>query len=95
MNIELSPQAVEDLKEIGRYIARDNPRRGQSFSAEMKAHCLRLIDMPGQGVARGRISSDLRMVPYKNYLIFYRVNKTVLRIERFLHSARDIDFDNL
>lgn len=38
MRCELSPQAEIDLREIGDYIASDNPQRPTSYVSELIAH---------------------------------------------------------
>ena len=46
MRCELSPQAEIDLREIGDYIARDNPQRAASFVGELLAHSQRIAEQP-------------------------------------------------
>lgn len=46
MRCELSPQVVADLREIGDYIARDNPQRAASFAGELLAHSQRIAERP-------------------------------------------------
>lgn len=90
MRYELSPQAKSDLREIGDYIARDNPFRAVSFIEELTEQCQKLVTNPGIGTSRPDLAEGLRMLPHGRYLIFYRVNEETLRIVRVLHSARDL-----
>jgi toxin ParE1/3/4 len=90
MRHELSPLARTDLKEIGDYIARDNPHRAISFVEELVGQCQKLAGNPGIGAPRPELAEGLRMLPHGRYLIFYRVDDEVLRIVRVLHSARDL-----
>ena len=41
-------------------------------------------------VLRSELAVDLRMMPQANYLILYRERDDHVRIERILHSARDV-----
>ena len=52
MRCELSPQAEIDLREIGDYIARDNPQRAASFVGELLAHSQRIAEQPEAYPAR-------------------------------------------
>jgi toxin ParE1/3/4 len=76
------------LEEIGDYIARDNPARALSFLDELKAHCERILEMPGAYPAREDLGAGIRMVVHGRYLILFRTDSETVRIERFLHSAR-------
>jgi toxin ParE1/3/4 len=91
MRLELSPAADADLVEIASFIARDNVPRAYTFVAELETACAQLIDYPYSGVARSDIRIGLRSKPHGRYVIFYCVFETVIRIERIVHGARDID----
>ncbi len=95
MHLVFSPDAAADLEEIGDFIARDNPVRAVSFVQELRDHCMRFRRQPGLGTLRPDLAEGLRMVPHGRYLIFYRELEGVLRVERILHSARDIGSDDL
>lgn len=83
--------ARDDLLNILRFIALDNPKRAHSFVAELRKQCQLLTEFPNMGVAKTEYADDIRMLAYQRYLIFFSVaeNKTVL-IERVLHSARNL-----
>ena len=89
-----SPQAETDLEEIGDFIARDNPIRALSFVRELKSKCLPLQNAPGIGASRPELGEGIRMVPHGRYLIFYREQMDAVRVERVMHSARDINNDD-
>ena len=84
----LSPRAQLDLEEIGDYIARDNPQRAVSFLDELKAHCERILEMPGSYPARTGLGAGIRMAAHGRYLILFCADADGVRIERILHSAR-------
>ena len=90
MKVVFSPVALADLLEIGIYIARDNPTRALRFVDELETHCQKLGQAPGIGVKRPDLAEGIRMRAQGHYLIFYREDLHLVRIERVLHSARDI-----
>ncbi|MBL8398922.1 MAG: type II toxin-antitoxin system RelE/ParE family toxin [Candidatus Accumulibacter sp.] len=91
MRLDFSPQSERDLEDIGDYIAQDNPLRAVSFVRELREACMRLVHHPGIGALRPELLSGLRILPYGRYLIAYSAGDTTVRVERILHSARDID----
>lgn len=94
MRCEFSPLAEADLMEIGDYIAQDNPRRAESFVDELVDQAEKLTQMPGGYVAREDLAPGLRMCTHGRYILFFRVIGPVVRVERVLHSRRDIDADD-
>ncbi|MBP5946283.1 MULTISPECIES: type II toxin-antitoxin system RelE/ParE family toxin [unclassified Pseudomonas] len=94
-----SALAREDLQQITRYIARDNPGRARSFVGELRVRCDQLLSQPNQGISRDEAAKGLKMIAHGRYLIFYSLIESYVQVERVLHSARDIarlfDSDNL
>lgn len=90
MQCILSPLAEFDLEEIGDYIARDNPGRAVSFIREIREQCAKITDNPTAAPLRPELGAGIRMVPFGRYLIFYTTDADLIRIERILHSARNI-----
>ena len=90
MRLEFSPAAEDDLEEIGDYIALDNPATAVQFIDKLRDQCERLLKSPVGYVARPEVGEGLRSCAHGRYLLFFRVEADVLRIERILHSARDI-----
>jgi toxin ParE1/3/4 len=90
MRCELSPQAEIDLREIGDYIARDNPQRAASFVGELLAHCQRIAEQPEAYPARPELSEGLRSCAHQRYVIFFSASPERVRIERIIHGSRDI-----
>jgi toxin ParE1/3/4 len=90
MRLEFSPAAESDLAEIARFIAEDNVSRAMSFVDELEGACSVLLDHPLAGTARTEIRAGLRSKPHGRYVIFYTPLEATVRIERILHSARDI-----
>lgn len=79
-----------DLEEIADYIARDNPARAVSFIREIRAQCLKMTDYPEAAPLRPELGEGIRLVPFGRYLIFYTIHASSVRVERILHSARNV-----
>ncbi|MDB5801366.1 MAG: plasmid stabilization protein [Rhodocyclales bacterium] len=89
--VRFAALARDDLLEIARYIARDNPARARSFVVELRDQCDLLAKHPGIGVARSEYGEGLRMLPHGRYLNFFSIIAQDVLIERVLHSARDVN----
>ena len=87
----LSPRAIQDLREIVRYISFDNPLAAETFGYELVDAALSLSNLP----ERGRFVPELkdqrtREIVHRRYRIVYRFDssqKTVW-VSRFWHTAR-------
>jgi toxin ParE1/3/4 len=90
MQLLFSPLAQSDLEDIGDYIALDNPRRAQTFIQEIRTECQKIVNTPLGFRLREDLAPGLRVLPFGRYLIFYRALASAVRIERILHSARDL-----
>ena len=68
-------QAVEDLRKIRRYIARDNPERAASFVIELRDKAELLSRHPEMGRTAGPgLPANMRvLVLHHNYLAYYRL----------------------
>lgn len=90
--IFFSPRARQDLEEIGDYIAQESRAHARRFVAKLLAQCELISRAPLSYPIRADLAADLRMAAIARYLIFFRVmdEKRTVRIERVLHSARDI-----
>ena len=76
--ITFSKTTRKRLKEIGEYIAKDNPKRARSFVRELKSHLhKRLSTMPFSG---REVEPGIRMIPFKRYTILYRVLTTEQKV---------------
>ena len=77
MRLELSPYIERIVKEIGDWIAQDNPTRAVSFIQEIREE-LRWI------------GEDARLAMVGRYLILFRVAGEVVRIERMVFGGHDL-----
>lgn len=94
MRLELSPLAQTDLEAIGDYIALDSPGNALRFIEGVRDQCRRITRAPLAYVARPELGDGLRSCAHGRYVIFFRPDADVVRIERILHSAMDIRSDD-
>ncbi len=90
MKLQLSPAAQDDLEAIGDFIAQDSPANAVRFVMALRAQCQRLVKTPMAYVARPELGDGLRSCAHGRYVIFFRPAADMVRIERILHSARDV-----
>lgn len=86
-----SPRAVADLEQIFDYIVQDKPAAAERFVRTLKEKCETLARFPLIETPREHLAPALRAFPFGSYVIYYRPEANTVRIERFLHGARDID----
>lgn len=92
MRVAFSSEAEADISEIALFIARDNKPRALSFTRELRQAARRLGEMPRAFPLVPRHEQDgVRRRPYKDYLIFYRVEQTQVFVVRVLHGAREYE----
>ena len=94
MRLELSPLAVTDLQAIGDYIALDSLGNALRFTQGLREQCQKIVRAPLAYVARPELGDGLRSCAHGRYVIFFRPCAEVVRIERILHSAMDIQSAN-
>lgn len=92
IRLAYTPAARDDLREIGDYIAQDNPARALSFVRELREHCQRIAGNPRIHRVREEFGPGVRGTTHGAYLILYthRDDGQVV-IERVIHGARDLD----
>ena len=91
MKVELSREALDDLADILRYVAGDNPPAAVRLVDGIEETCRRLGNMPGAGTTRDDLKLGLRMFSHGSYVIcFRRKSDDLLRVVRVIHGARDI-----
>ena len=86
----ISRGALRDIEHIRSYIARDNPKRAQTFCQLLLDQSRRLCRNPYQGTQL-KNSEDGRYLVVKSYLLVYRVmerDRTV-RVLRYWHGSRN------
>ena len=87
----LTPQSLDDLREIVSFIAQQNPERARSFGNELIDHALTLAEMPERGRVVPEISEPgVREIVHRPNRIIYEVfpEQNAVYILRFWHGAR-------
>ena len=88
--IRIHPLAAADLLEIWGYIAEDSEANADRFIDDLHETIQLLGRQPGLGRHREELAPQIQSLPFRRYVIFYRVPADVVEIVRVLHSARDI-----
>lgn len=85
-------QAKQDLKDIAKYIARENPVRAMTFIDEMESYFKeRLSHFP---LSTKLITNTIRILPYKRYGALYIVDERE-KLVKVLHIfAGGQDWEN-
>lgn len=94
MKINISPLALEDLKEIREYIAKDlcNEQAAQNTINKIMKGIRSLETFPQKGSplsAKVNIPTDYRTLIAGNYITFYRVSGNEIYILRVLYGGRN------
>ncbi len=91
---QFTPEAAEDLDDIWRFIAEDNPDTADGVEIEIMETCRRLAKHPLIGTKRQDITAlPVRFwtVPkFSNYVIVYRPDTAPLQVVAVLHGKRDL-----
>jgi toxin ParE1/3/4 len=89
VSIVVSPQAQEDLREVRRYIARDNPAAARREIARIKEAIKTLADggVDGREVCL-ESGERVRLWLVSSYRLYYRRLGKVLQVIRVYHQAR-------
>ncbi len=87
--LDLSPQAEIDLRDIWVYIAEHRPEAADRILEAIWKQARQLAAFPLMGRSREELSPGLRSFPVKKYIIYYRPTSEGIAIARVLHGARD------
>lgn len=81
MKLLWSRRALQDLREIGRYISRDNPTAARRFVARLQERAQKIPAFPGAGRVVPELWIDsVREVLLGNYRIVYQVSPQAIEI---------------
>jgi toxin ParE1/3/4 len=89
--IIFSDPSIEDLENIVRFIAQDNPQAAARFGTKLIASVRHLAAFPRLGrVVPEKNDENIREIVFKSYRVFYRVKDDIgaVEIARFWHAAR-------
>lgn len=84
-------RARQDLIDIWRHIATDDPQAANAVLDDLDAKCQMLADHPLLGPSREDIRPGMRYLVIGSYLALYRVDADAVRIVRILHARRDLE----
>lgn len=92
--VELSPKAVDDLKEIKSYIEDElqNPIAAKNTTLKIIETYESLASSPNSGIPVQKYVSfqtDYRFALSNNYSIFYRTESNIVKVVRIIYSRRD------
>lgn len=90
MRLELGPFVEGDLEEIGDFIALDNPARAVSFVQEIRERFRVIADTPLIFRLRPEIGEDARLASHGRYVILFRIDIDVVRVERVTFGGREL-----
>jgi len=89
MKVVLTQAALADLRDIGHWIALDNPERAVTFVRELGEKCLDLGEHPLLYPLAPEIGQEVRKRRHQRYLILYRIAGSRIEILHVVHGARD------
>jgi plasmid stabilization system protein ParE len=88
--------AEDDLDQVERFIAADNPDAAARGRAAIVRESIQLGKMPERGMAlrdpRSEQEIGVRLWPvshYRHYLVLYRIEPELIRVLRILNAAQD------
>lgn len=88
MKVSLTPKAQSDLREIGRWIARDNRPRSKTYVREIRLKCLALGQHPERSPIVVQQREPVRRAVHGSYAIFYVVRSERVVVLSVIHAAR-------
>lgn len=87
MKVIWTPEAETERREIGDYIALDNPRAAVRIDLLFETAILKLADFPRIG-RPGTIYGTRELLPHPSYVIAYEIRDDRIWITSVHHSAR-------
>lgn len=90
MKFIIADKARADLREIARYIARDNPDRARSYVVELNEKIRGVAREPELYAVKESWGEAYRSALHQRYHIIFRIEADQVVFVRVLHGARDI-----
>lgn len=92
--VYLTETAKEDLREIAMWIAQHSKdvEIARKFVAELRDECKKLASFPDRGAyPRDRVlrSTGYRYIVYKDYVIFYLIEGSAVKIMAIFNGKKD------
>jgi toxin ParE1/3/4 len=89
MRLRWSARAREDLKDIGRYIAQDDPRAARRWVEKLRVRARQASDQPRSGRMVPELGrDDVRELIEGNYRIVYRIGESAVEVVRVAEGHR-------
>ncbi len=91
--IVLTETANECLLNIAEYIALDSPARAETFIEDIVkslTKTLSVFPLTGKVYEEIEAKIEIRSLPYKNYVSFYRLRNDVVEVLFIFNSAQNI-----
>ena len=90
MRVDITDAARCELSAIGDWIARDNPARAETFTAELLGKALGIGEFPTlYAIVRQTRRGPVRKCGLGNYLIYYIAFEDRVEVLSFRHGAQD------
>lgn len=91
MRLRISEPAREDLLEIWRHVASNNPEAAERLMRSFKETFEKLLRFPNLGRERPELAIGIRSFPTGKYIVLYQPADEVLEIVRVRHGATKLD----
>ncbi len=90
MELELSPSAKEDLRQIFQYGTKHwIPSQAEAYLFKIKQTFSLLIQYPYLGVTRADLKMNIRSKVIAKHIIYYQITPDCIKIIRVLHQSQD------
>jgi toxin ParE1/3/4 len=90
MRLEIAPRVMVDLEEIADFIARDKPGAAKAWVRKLAAEFAVIHRNPLIFPFAPEIGPGFRKALVGRYVLLFRTQGDVIRIERVLHGMRDL-----
>lgn len=87
LNLLWKKQARQDLLNIVKYIAQDNPDAAEELANDIETKAEKLREFP-EMYKVGRKRGTRELVAHKNYIVVYQVINSQIEVLRVKHSAQ-------
>ena len=87
----VSKPALEDLNDVWSYVARKSghDETADRFVARIIGKFSILVSFPGIGRRADRVRKGSRAFPVEDYIIYYRISRGRIVVQRIIHGKRD------
>jgi len=89
VKVRITQAAFADLRDIGHWIALDDPERAIAFVQELAEKCLRLSDRAFLYPTAPEAGPRRQERRHRKYLILYHVGAETIEVLHVVHGSRD------